>query len=59
MGTSLVIQWLRIHIPMQVKQGPSLVPGDSCYRESKQARAQLLSPARLRAQALQQEKAFP
>ena len=61
---SLVAQWLRICLPMQVTQVWSLVWEDpTCCRETKPVRhncwahrPQLLKPVRLRPCALQQEK---
>ena len=43
-GTSLVVQWIRIHLPMQGTQVRSLVREDlTCCRATKPARLQLLS----------------
>ena len=63
-GTSLVAQWLRIHLPMQGTQVQALVREDHTCRRATKARApQLLSPRATtneacvpRARAPQQEK---
>ena len=39
LGTSLVVQWLRIHLPMQATQVPALVQEDpTCHGATKPVR---------------------
>ena len=63
-AASLVISWLRVHLPVQGTWTRSLVrEGSTCHRATKlvhhsyrACEPQLLKPIRCRARALQQEK---
>ena len=54
--TSLVVQWLRIHLPMQTKWVQSLVCEDPTCWGNQAHKPQLLKPLHPRAHALCQEK---